>query len=116
MQASFRNGKKAVEYAIKACELSEWKDPNMMDTLGAAYAEAGDFNQAIKWETKYLETPDLSEKETTDGKSRLALYQAHKPYHRENLLRSSPFLSFFRSEERWDVGDRCASLFCRTVA
>ena len=83
MQASFRNGKKAVEYATKACELSKWKRPNSFDPLAAAYAEAGDFKQAIKWETKYLETPNFSEKDTTDGKSRLALYLAHKPYHAE---------------------------------
>jgi tetratricopeptide (TPR) repeat protein len=80
-QVSFRDGKKAINYATKACELS--KDPTFVDTLAAAYAEAGDFKQAIKWETKYLETPNLSEKDTTDGKSRLALYQAHKPYHAE---------------------------------
>ena len=83
IQASFRNGKRAVEYATKACELSEWKDPNMIDTLAAAYAEAGDFKQAIKWETRYLETPNLSEKDATDAKSRLALYQTRQPYHAE---------------------------------
>src|SRR5213082_1238932 len=80
-QVSFRDGKKAINYAIKAWELS--KDPAFLDTLAAAYAEAGDFKQAIKWETKFLETPNLSEKNTTGGKSRLALYQAHKPYHAE---------------------------------
>ncbi len=79
-QASFRNGKKAVEYATKACELSEWKNPNTMDTLAAAYAEAGDFKQAIKWETKYLETSNLSEKEARKAKNRLVLYQARQPY------------------------------------
>ena len=79
-QASLRDGKKAVEYATKACELSNWKDPNMLDTLAAAYAELGDFEQAIKWETNFLETASLSE---TSGKSRLALYQTHRPYHAE---------------------------------
>ena len=32
-QAGFRDGKKAVEYATKACELSMWNDPSMVDTL-----------------------------------------------------------------------------------
>jgi hypothetical protein len=72
-----------VEYAAKAFELSEWKSPDFIDTLAAAYAEVGDFEQAIKWEMKYLGTSNLSEKESTDAKSRLALYQAHKPYHAE---------------------------------
>jgi tetratricopeptide (TPR) repeat protein len=82
-QASFRSGKKAVEYAIKACDLSKWKDPSSVETLAAAYAEAGDFDLAIKWEMKYLETSNLSEKDAADAKSRLALYQVHKPYHAE---------------------------------
>jgi len=82
-QANLRDGKKAVEHAKQACGLSEWKDPNMVDTLAAAYAENGDYEQAVKWATKYLETPNLSAKETPGAKSRLALYQGHKPYHRD---------------------------------
>jgi len=82
-QAGFRDGKKAVEYAAKACELSEWKSPDFVDTLAAAYAEAGDFEAAIRWETKFLATSNLSEKDAADAKSRLALYQAHRPYHEE---------------------------------
>jgi len=38
----FRNGKKAVDYAITACKLSNWKNPIIIDTLAAAYAEKGD--------------------------------------------------------------------------
>ncbi|HYY93402.1 MAG TPA: tetratricopeptide repeat protein [Pyrinomonadaceae bacterium] len=38
-----RDGKRAVELARKACELSKWQHPNQLDTLAAAYAEAGDF-------------------------------------------------------------------------
>jgi tetratricopeptide (TPR) repeat protein len=82
-QSGFRDGKKAVEYATKACELSDWKDPSSIDTLAAAYAEVGDFEQAIKWETNFLGTSNLSGEDTTGGKSRLALYQAHQPYHAE---------------------------------
>ncbi len=46
-----------------------------------AYAEAGDFDNAVKWENQYLATPDLNAKATAEAKSRLALYQAHQPYH-----------------------------------
>src|SRR5213595_440082 len=46
-QVSFRDGKKAINYAIKAWELS--KDPAFLDTLAAAYAEAGDVKQGMKW-------------------------------------------------------------------
>ena len=40
---TYRNGKKAVEVAIEACELTRWKEAYCLETLGAAYAEAGDF-------------------------------------------------------------------------
>ena len=82
-QAVHRDGKKAVEYATKACELSEWKSSGNVDTLAAACAEAGDFDNAVKWENQALADPDLKGKDRTDAQSRLKLYQAHKPYHAE---------------------------------
>jgi Flp pilus assembly protein TadD len=75
--ASVRNGAKALEYATKACELTEWKDGGDIDTFAAACAETGDYDQAVKWESKYLEM-NPSDKEAP---SRLALYKNHQPYH-----------------------------------
>ncbi len=40
-----RDAKKAVEYATRACELSEWKNASLLDTLAAAYAESGDLRR-----------------------------------------------------------------------
>src|SRR5438874_5798295 len=42
-----RDGTEAVRLAKHACELTEHKIPALLDTLAAAYAEAGDFPQAI---------------------------------------------------------------------
>jgi tetratricopeptide (TPR) repeat protein len=42
-----RHGTEAVRLAEHACELTERKIPALLDTLAAAYAEAGDFRQAI---------------------------------------------------------------------
>jgi tetratricopeptide (TPR) repeat protein len=44
--AKYRDGKKAVEYALVACENSAWKDPRVIDTLASAYAEVDNFNEA----------------------------------------------------------------------
>ena len=76
-----RDGKKAVQVALKACELTKYQNAAYVDTLAAAYAEIGDFENAVKWETKYLTSLSLAPADATDGQTRLALYQAKKPYH-----------------------------------
>jgi tetratricopeptide (TPR) repeat protein len=83
--ANVRNGKKAIEYAKKACELSEWKAPAELDTLAAAYAEGGDFDNAVKWENKYLESnpPNNAYDTPEKARQRLSLYLQKKPYHEE---------------------------------
>jgi tetratricopeptide (TPR) repeat protein len=75
----FRDGKKAVANATKACELSAWKSPQCLDTLAAACAEAGDFSNAITWQQKAIEmVPKESDKQVME--TYLKLYKAGKPY------------------------------------
>jgi len=74
----FLNGKKAVELARKACDLSDWKDPNTLDTLAAAYARAGDFENAVKWQEKALEASDSARR--SELQKRLNLYRERKPW------------------------------------
>jgi tetratricopeptide (TPR) repeat protein len=75
-----RDGKKAVELALKACELTEWKKPGYLDTLAAAYARTGDFEQAVKWQEKAIErmkSYDQSFRRGAEG--RLRSYRNRKP-------------------------------------
>lgn len=45
---TFRDGEKAIEQATKACELTQWKNPEYIVALATAYAQAGDFDEAVK--------------------------------------------------------------------
>src|SRR5207302_589419 len=47
-----RNGERARECATRACELTEWTEPGFLDTLAAACAECGEFDDAVKWQEK----------------------------------------------------------------
>jgi len=78
MAPNFRNGKKAVELALKACELSDWKNPGYLDTLAAAYARVGDFGNAVKWQERALESPSLAN--NTEAQQRLNFYRERKPW------------------------------------
>ena len=76
-----RDGELAIDYATQACEISEWKSPNDLDTLAAACAEAGQFEEAVKWQTQAIELAENAGREDlADYQSRLELYQAGMPY------------------------------------
>jgi serine/threonine-protein kinase len=77
--AKLRDGHRAVEAATRACELTGWKEPDILDTCAASHAEAGNFDNAVKWETKAIDLL-TDEKRKQDFRSRLRLYQARQPY------------------------------------
>jgi len=83
--AAFRDGKKAVELATKACEAGEWNDASHLDTLAAAYAEAGNFDEATKWQRKAesLASDSISAEERGRMRERVKLYEERKPYRTE---------------------------------
>jgi tetratricopeptide (TPR) repeat protein len=78
-----REGKRAVELATKACELSSWSDDDTINKLAAAYAEDGDFENAITFQEKALGI--APEKSKRFYRSRLELYQSGKPYRDERI-------------------------------
>ena len=76
--ARYRDGKKAVVLATKSCEPSQWKNACDLNILAAACAESGDFESAVKWETRAIE---LGGDDKQEQELRLELYRERKPYH-----------------------------------
>ncbi|MDR3619295.1 MAG: tetratricopeptide repeat protein [Paludisphaera borealis] len=80
--ADLRDGKRAVESATRAGEIDGWKDPNILDTLAAAQAEAGDFDAAVASQEKAIALIPADEAgRRNDFQTRLDLFRAGKPYH-----------------------------------
>lgn len=77
-----RDGKTAVELALRACALDDWRNPSLLDTLAAAYAAKGDFQSAISWQSRALDTPlgQNSGKKAEKLRARLELYKSGKLY------------------------------------
>lgn len=75
----YRDGARAVELAERACELTDYADTEYLSCLAAAYAQKGDFGQAVAWQQKALELSDAEARPTMQW--HLDLYQEGKPYH-----------------------------------
>jgi Flp pilus assembly protein TadD len=82
-QTAMRNGVEAIEHAQRANQLSGGRRPDVLDTLAAAYAEAGWFTeaQAVAHQALQLATQQSNQGLANALRSRLALYEAGKPYH-----------------------------------
>ncbi|MEC8346323.1 MAG: hypothetical protein VXZ63_14355, partial [Planctomycetota bacterium] len=74
-----RDGERAVELGLKACEVTEYKEPHILSTLAAAYAETGDFENAKKWSSKAVELAEDGEQKENLSKE-LESYEAGKAW------------------------------------
>ena len=84
----YRDGSEAIANAKLACKESQWRKATHLGTLAAAYAEAGDFGEAIRWQERALDlaTPAYDK---AGARDRLELYRAGKPYRAPPAVVSS---------------------------
>ena len=85
-ERSVRNGREAIQMATKACELTKWKEAFYIDTLAAAHAEAGNFEQAVKDQTQALSLRFIEPEDRREMEEHLASYREKKPFRREPKL------------------------------
>jgi tetratricopeptide (TPR) repeat protein len=78
--ASLRNGPKAVELAQRANTLSGGQNSVILGTLAAAYAQAGQFGEAVKTIEKALPLAAADAGRTAALKTQEAQYKAGQPF------------------------------------
>jgi tetratricopeptide (TPR) repeat protein len=81
-QSELRNGQEAVRLAEHACEVTKFKEPLLVGTLAAAYAEAGRFEEAAATAQKARALAlTAGQQELADKNQKLSeLFGARQPY------------------------------------
>lgn len=76
---AIRNGPQAVELALRACEQTEFRDAGCLDTLAAAHAEAGDWEQAAAFAERAIDCAGHDE-ERQEFARHLDCFSERKPF------------------------------------
>jgi tetratricopeptide (TPR) repeat protein len=76
---AFRSGQLAIKDATKACKTLLWQDEQSIATLAAAYAEAGDFDSAVRYAEQALSTKGTSPAAAKAIQQELELFKHHQP-------------------------------------
>jgi serine/threonine protein kinase/DNA-binding beta-propeller fold protein YncE len=82
--ADSRLARFALELATDACRLTDFRDANFVDTLAAAYARDGNFEQAIVYQRKAMEL--AGPKEIPGAVERLKCFQQEQPWPLEGPI------------------------------
>ena len=82
-----RNGRQAVQLALQACQAVANRDARFLDTLAAAYAEAGDFEKACQTAQQACSiATNVAKKDLArEISARLKLYKEGRAFHRVAL-------------------------------
>lgn len=79
-----RDGKRSVELAQRAVEMTDNKEAHILSTLAAAFAEAGDFEKAIEWSSKAVEVgKEEGHGQIEQLEEELEQYRSGKPWREE---------------------------------
>jgi tetratricopeptide (TPR) repeat protein len=93
-ETNIRNGKRAIQLAEQACELTHYDMAPIVGTLAAAYAEAGRFDDAMATAQKACALAEKSGEPELLKRNQelLELYRARQPYHEatEKLVPAAP--------------------------
>jgi len=89
--SSMRDGAEAIRLATRAAELTDWQQPAVLDTLAAAHAEAGHFEDAVKVLQGAIEllNQNGAAEEARSLAPRLQSFQSRQPW-RENFTTGEP--------------------------
>jgi tetratricopeptide (TPR) repeat protein len=86
-----RDGKTALEFAARANELTGGAQPFVLDALGMACAETGDFTNALDVTQKAIELATAAKLKHREGfQQRLQLYQNHRPWRESFRSTNAP--------------------------
>ena len=58
-------------------------EPRIWDTQAAVCAELGRFEEAVKWQKRYLGLKSLTTEQRKNGQERLSLYQQRQAYRQK---------------------------------
>ena len=75
-----RRGILAVQFARQLCQATDYRRPNFLDTLAAAYAETGRFDEAASYARKALALLPPDGRDAPAVRYRLGLYERRQPY------------------------------------
>lgn len=106
---TLRDGERAIKLATKACEVTQYNAPHILSTLAAGYAEAGNFEEAVKRSTEAVEKLDAQlraqkedrdlEPTSTQIETQKQLKNELKSYEEQKPWRESQDILKEKSEE-----------------
>ena len=74
-----RDGRSAIELALKSCELTNYENAAALDILAAAYAETGDFKSAVRFGEQALKVAESEHRKETIGEH-LSRFRDGRPW------------------------------------